>query len=78
MSGPSACVSEGGEIKFQLFTSLKAIYRATAVYPIPPQNEGSSICITYKETLVQQRGRHQTITLHCKTDQVSREQFHVK
>lgn len=35
ISGPGACVSEVDEMNPWLFTSLKAIYRATAVHPIP-------------------------------------------
>lgn len=38
ISEPGASVSEVDEMKTWLFTSLKAIYRATAVHPIPERS----------------------------------------
>lgn len=35
----SPCISEVDEIKFQLFTSTKAIYNATAVHPTPERRK---------------------------------------
>lgn len=45
---------------------------------IPPRKGGSTICIIYKETLVRQQSRPPTTTPHCKKDQVTREQLHLK
>lgn len=38
ISGPGAWIFEVDEMKTWLFTSLKAIYRATAVHPIPERS----------------------------------------